>query len=72
MKGSKIALVRSYLGVPRAAGQVNILIFLVKIIFPYACQYFWDRGKCLFYDITKPAMPVKKVVLHDSGYICKM
>ena len=32
-QGSKIALVRSYLRVPQAAGQVEILIFLVKIIF---------------------------------------
>ena len=33
MQGSKIALVRSYLRVPQAAGQVKILIFLVKIKF---------------------------------------
>ena len=32
-QGSKIALVRSYLRVPQAAGQVKILIFLVKINF---------------------------------------
>ena len=32
-QGSKIALVRSYLRVPQAAGQVKILIFLVKIKF---------------------------------------
>ena len=31
-QGSKISLVRSYLRVPQAVGQVNILIFLVKII----------------------------------------
>ena len=31
VQGSKIVLVRSYLRVPQAAGQVNILIFLVKI-----------------------------------------
>ena len=33
MQGSKIALVRSYLRVPQAAGQAKILIFLVKINF---------------------------------------
>ena len=33
LQGSKIALVRSYLRVPQAAGQVKILIFLVKINF---------------------------------------
>ena len=32
-QGSKIALNSSYLRVPWAAGQVKILIFLVKIIF---------------------------------------
>ena len=32
-QGSKIALVRSYLRVHQAAGQVKILIFLVKINF---------------------------------------
>ena len=32
-QGSKIVLVRSYLRVSQAAGQVNILIFLVKIKF---------------------------------------
>ena len=36
VQGSKIALVRSYLRVHQAAGQVTILIFLVKItFFPY-------------------------------------
>ena len=33
IQGSKIALVRSYLRVPQAAGQVKILIFLVKFYF---------------------------------------
>ena len=33
IQGSKIALVRSYLPVPQAAGQVKILIFLVKFYF---------------------------------------
>ena len=35
---SKIEYVRSYLRVHQAAGQVKILIFLVKIIFPHICQ----------------------------------
>ena len=34
VQGSKIALVRSHLQVPQAAGQVKILIFLLKIKFP--------------------------------------
>ena len=48
-QGSKIALVRSYLRVPEVAGQVEILIFLVKIIFfPYMPIIFVMQGKCLF------------------------
>ena len=48
-QGSKIALVRSYLRVPQAAGQVNILIFLVKInFFPCMPIFFVMQGKCLF------------------------
>ena len=47
--GLKIALVRSYLRVPKAAGQVKILIFLVKISFlPYFPIIFVVQGKCLF------------------------
>ena len=48
-QGSKIALVRSYLRVPQAAGQVKILIFLVKInLFPMYTNIFVMQGKCLF------------------------
>ena len=48
-QGSKIALVRSYLRVPQAAGQLNILIFLVEInFFPYMQKKFVMQGKCLF------------------------
>ena len=36
-QGSKIALVRLYLRVPQAAGQVKILIFLVNFFFPHVC-----------------------------------
>ena len=47
--GLKIPLVRSYLRVPQAAGQVKILIFLVKINFsPYMAIIFVMQGKCLF------------------------
>ena len=47
--GSKIALVCSYLLVPEAAGQVKILIFLLKIKFsPYMPIIFVMQGKCLF------------------------
>ena len=49
VQGSKIALVRSYLRVPQAAGQVKILIFLVKIIFfRIYTNIFVMQGKCLF------------------------
>ena len=45
-QGSKIALVRSYLRVPQAAGQVKILIFQVKIIFfPLYANKFCDAGQ---------------------------
>ena len=48
-QGTKIALVRSYLRVPQNAGQVKILIFLVKIIFsPYMPINFVMQAKCLF------------------------
>ena len=44
--GSKIALVRLYLRVPQAAGQVKILIFLVKIkFFPIYANIFCDAGQ---------------------------
>ena len=46
IQGSKIAIVRSYLRVPQAAGQVKILIFLVKIkIFPMYANIFCDAGQ---------------------------
>ena len=46
MQGSKIALVRSYLRVPQAAGQVENLIFLVKInFFPIYANNFCDAGQ---------------------------
>ena len=46
LQGSKIALVRSYLRVPQAAGQVKILMFLVKIkFFPIYANIFSDAGQ---------------------------
>ena len=46
MQGSKTALVRSYLRVLQAAGQVKIFIFLVKIIFPHIyVNNFCDAGQ---------------------------
>ena len=40
LQGSKIALVRSYLRVPQAAGQVKNWIILVKTkLFSYMCKY---------------------------------
>ena len=57
-QGSKIAHVRSYLRVPKAAGQVKILKFLVKIKFyPYMPIIFVMQGKCLFSDISRPVPP---------------
>ena len=45
-QGSKIALIRSYLRVPQAAGQVKILIFLVKVkFFPMYANIFCDAGQ---------------------------
>ena len=49
LQGSKIALVRTYLRVPQAAGQVEFFIFLVKInLFPMYTNIFAMQGKCLF------------------------
>ena len=46
VQGSKIALVRSYLRVPQAAGQVKILIFQVIInFFPIYANSFCDAGQ---------------------------
>ena len=42
---SKIALVRSYLRVPQAAGQVQILIFLVKSNFFPCMPIFCHAGQ---------------------------
>ena len=54
-QGLKIVLVRSYLRVSQAAGQVNILIFLLKIKFsPCMPINFVMQGKCLFSDISRP------------------
>ena len=45
-QGSKIVLVRLYLRVPWAAGQVKILILLEKIkIFPIYANIFCDAGQ---------------------------
>ena len=50
-QGSKIALIPSSLQLHQAAGQLKILIFLVKIIFfPMYANIFCDAGKCLFKD----------------------
>ena len=49
VQGSKIALARSYLRVPQAAGQANILIFLGEINFSPNMQIiFVVQGKYLF------------------------
>ena len=47
-QGSKIALVHSYLQVPQGAGQVKILIFLLKIkYFPINANNVCDAGQVL-------------------------
>ena len=53
MQGLKIAIVRLYLRLPQAAGQVKILIFLV-FFFPYMPIISAMLGKCLFSDILRP------------------
>ena len=59
IQGSKIVLVRSYLQVSQAAGQVNILIFLLKIKFsPCMPINFVMQGKCIFSDISRPDIAV--------------
>ena len=63
-QGSKIVLVRSYLRVSQAAGQVNILIFLLKIKFsPCMPINFVMQGKCLFSDISRPVCDNGKIGL---------
>ena len=53
--GSKIALVRSYVRVPQVAGQVKILIFLVRInVFPMFANMFCDAGQVPIQDISRP------------------
>ena len=62
IQGSKIALVRSYLRVPQAAGQGIILIFLVKInLFPMYANIFVMQGKCLFLEISRPEIKVAQL-----------
>ena len=40
-----MALVNSYLRVPKPAGQIKKLIFLVKNVVSPICQYFCDAGQ---------------------------
>ena len=61
-QGSKIVLVHSYLRVSQAAGQVSILIFLLKIKFSPCMQInFVMQGKCLFSDISRPVCDNGKI-----------
>ena len=60
VQGSKITLVRSYLRVPQAAGQVKILLFLVKIkVFPMYVNIFCDAGQVPFLRYFKACVLVK-------------
>ena len=66
-QGSKIVLVCSYLRVSQAAGQVNIMIFLLKIKFsPCMPINFVMQGKCLFSDISRPAHFVGPDMVSDQ------
>ena len=68
IQGSKIVLVRSYLRVSQAAGQVNIFIFLLKIKFsPCMPVNFVMQGKCLFSDISRPAHFIKNKLRSHYG-----
>ena len=68
VQGSKIVLVRSYLRVSQAAGQVNILIFLLEIKFsPCMLINFVMQGKCLFSDISRPAVDPQERSTLRSG-----
>ena len=59
-QGSKIALVRSYLQVPQAAGHVKILIFLMKIkYFPIYANNFCDAGQVLILRYFKACRCIK-------------
>ena len=67
--GSKIVLVRSYLRVSQAAGQVNILIFLLKINFsPCMPIHFVMQGKCLFSDISRPGASASSITKGATQY----
>ena len=69
-QGSKIVLVRSYLRVSQAAGQVNILIFLLKIKFsPCMPINFVMQGKCLFSDISRPEDFKRVFTIYGYGYV---
>ena len=49
---------------PKAAGQVLVFIFLVKIIFsPYMPRIAVMQGKCLFSDILRPEVTEQCVLL---------
>ena len=69
-QGSKMALVRLYLRVPQAAGQVEILIFLGFFSFLYLSIIFVMQGMCLFSDISRPAdnAPASPVSQHMALY----
>ena len=69
-QGSKIALVRSFLRVPQAAGQVKILIFQVKIkFFPIYANSFCDAGQVLIFRYFEPCI-CNKLVGTRGGLIC--
>ena len=58
-QGSKIALVRSYLRVPQAAGQVKILLFLVKIKKnPIYANIFCDAGQVPIFRYFEACSPL--------------
>ena len=64
LQGSKIALVRSYLRVPQVAGQVENLIFLVKINFsPIYVNNFCDAGQVPILRYFEPWLSMLGIIL---------
>ena len=72
--GLENSTLRSYLRVSQATGQVNILIFILKINFsPCMPINFVMQGKCLFSDILRACVGDQKKRYQDSpsdGIFC--
>ena len=70
-QGSKIALVPSYLRVPQAAGQVKMLIFLVKIKnIPIYANNFCDTGRVPIFRYFKACKLLANLRISADGKSC--